>query len=37
MFFKAVVQAVILLGSEKWAIHPHMGRALGGVQNRVSR
>ena len=28
MFFKAVVQAVLLFGSEKWVMTPHMGQAL---------
>ena len=31
MFLKAVVQAVLLFGSETWVITPCMGRALGGV------
>ena len=28
-FFKAVVQAVLLFGSETWVMTPHMGRAMG--------
>ena len=30
-FFKAVVQAVLLFGSETWVVTPHIGKALGGV------
>ena len=37
MFFKAVVQAVILFGSEMWVMNPCMGRALGSFQHRVAR
>ena len=37
MFFKAVVQAVLLFGSETWVMTPCMGRTLGGVQHRVAR
>ena len=33
MFFKAVVKAVIIFGSEAWMKTPHMGRALGGFQH----
>ena len=29
-FFKAVVQAVLLFGSETWVFTPRMGKALGG-------
>ena len=31
-----VVQAVLLFGLETWVINPHMGRALGILQNRVA-
>ena len=37
MFFKAVVQAVLLFGSETWVTTPRMGRDLGGFQQRVAR
>ena len=37
IFFKAVVQALLLLGEEVWVMNPHMGRALGGFQHRVAR
>ena len=36
-FFKDVVQAVLLFGSETWAVTPSMGRALGGFQYQVAR
>ena len=29
-FFKALVQAVLLFGSETWVFTPRMGKALGG-------
>ena len=29
MVFKAVVQAVLIFGSETWVLNPRMGRALG--------
>ena len=29
-FFKAVVQAVLLFGSDTWVVTPHMGKDLGG-------
>ena len=29
MFFKAVVKAMLLFGSETWVLTPHMGQALG--------
>ena len=35
MFFKAVVQAVLLLGAEMWVITPRIGLSLGGFQHRV--
>ena len=34
-FFKAMVQAVFLFGSETWMITPCMGRSLGGFQDHV--
>ena len=30
IFFKAMVQAVFLFGSETWVVTPCMGRSLGG-------
>ena len=36
-FFKAVVQEVLIFGSETWAVPPCMGKALGFFQNQVSR
>ena len=33
-FFKAVVQAVLLFGSEMWVVTPHVSRTLGGFQHR---
>ena len=30
LFFKAVVQAVLLFEAEIWVVTPHMGTALGG-------
>ena len=36
-FFKSVVQAVLLFGSEIWAVTLCMGRALGGFQDQVSQ
>ena len=36
-FFKAVVQAVLLFGTETWVVTPHMGRVLGGFQDHVAR
>ena len=36
-FFKAVVQAVLIFGSEKWILNPRMERALSSVQHRVAR
>ena len=30
MFYKAVVQAVLIFGVETWVMTPHMGLALGG-------
>ena len=37
IFFKAVVQAVLLFGSEMWAMTPCMGRALGSFQHILAR
>ena len=37
MFFKAVVQAVLLFESYTWVITPHMGRSLGNFHHRVTR
>ena len=31
LFFKSVVQAVLLFGSETWVVTPRMGSSLGGV------
>ena len=36
-FFKAVVQAMLLFGSETWVVIPCMGKALGGFQAQVAR
>ena len=36
-FFKAVVQAVRLLGLETWLVTPRMGKSLGGFQYQVAR
>ena len=33
-FFKSVVQAVLLFGSEAWVVAPHMGRALVGFHDQ---
>ena len=37
IFFKAVVQAVLIFRSEMWVMTPHMGRSLGGFKHSVSR
>ena len=37
LFFKFVVQAVLLFGAETWVVTPRMGKALGGVHTRVAR
>ena len=37
MFFKAVVQAVLILGSETWVMTPHIGQSLVGVYHRVAQ
>ena len=36
-FFKAVVKAVLLFGSETWVVTSRMGNDLGGFQDQVSR
>ena len=36
-FFKSVVQAVLLFGSETWIVNPHKGRSLRGFQDQVAR
>ena len=37
LFFKAVIQTVMLFGAETWVVNPHTGKALGGFQNQVAR
>ena len=37
LFFKAVFQAVLLLGSETSVVTPYMRRALGGFQDQAAR
>ena len=37
MFFKSVVQAVLIFGSETWVLTPRMERALGHFQQRVAQ
>ena len=37
LFFKDVVQVVLLLGAETWVVNPCMVKALGGVQYHVAR
>ena len=36
-FFKAVVQAVLIFGSETWVVNPCKVKALGGSQDQVAR
>ena len=36
LFYKAVVQSIMLFGAETWVVTPRMGKALGGVQNQVT-
>ena len=36
MFFKTVVQAVLLFGAEIWVMTPHIDGDLGGSQHRVA-
>ena len=37
LFFKTVVQAVLLLGVETWVVTPITGKALGGIHTQVAR
>ena len=37
MFFKAVVQVVMLFWSETWVVTPRVGKALGVFQTQVTR
>ena len=37
LFFKAVVQAVLILGAETWVLTPRVERALSSFQQRVAR
>ena len=37
LFFKAVIQVVLLFGAYTWVVTPPMGKALGGVQTQVAR
>ena len=37
LFFKAMIQAVLLFGSETWVVTPRMGTSLGGFQIQVAR
>ena len=37
LYFKDVVQAVLLFGSETWVVTSRMGRSLGGFQDQVAR
>ena len=36
MFFKVVVQTVLIFWSYMWVMTPHMGRSIGGFQHRVA-
>ena len=36
-FFKAVVQALLLFGAEKWVMNPSMERSLSSFHHRVAR
>ena len=36
-FFKAVTQAVLLFGAEKWVLNPRMERALSSFKHRVAQ
>ena len=36
MFYVAVLQAVLLSGSETWVMYPFIGRTLGGFHHRVA-
>ena len=37
VFFKALVQAVLIFGLERWAMTLRMGRSLGSFQHGVAR
>ena len=37
LFFKAVIQAVLLFGAETWVVTPRMGKSLGAFQTQVAR
>ena len=37
VFFKALVQAVLIFGLERWAMTLRMGRSLGSFQHMVAR
>ena len=37
IFFKAVVQSVLLFGENTWVVNPRMGRVLGFFQDQVER
>ena len=37
LFFKAVIQVVLIFGPETWVVTPCMGKALGGFQTQVTR
>ena len=37
MFFKAVVQVIIIFWAETWVMTPCMGRVLGGFQHMVAQ
>ena len=37
LYFKDVVQAVLLFSAETWVVTSCMGRALGGFQDQVER
>ena len=34
-FFKAVIQAILLFGSETWVVNPHVGFKPGGLTHEV--
>ena len=36
LFLNAVVQAVLLFGSDTWVLNPHIERSLGSFQHRVA-
>ena len=37
LFFKAVIQALLLFGEETWVVTPRMGKTLGGFQTQLTR